>query len=51
MEVFYGYVLVSVTSNTLSATVAKWVTHSLRNTEDVGLIPGTDKYIVARMAT
>ena len=32
-------------------TVAWWVTHSARNTEDMGSIPGTGRYVVARMTT
>ena len=34
-----------------SATVAYWVAHSPNNTEEVGSIPGTGRYIVARMTT
>ena len=37
--------------NRLSATVAYRVTHLSRNSEDVGSIPGTGRYIVARMTT
>ena len=33
------------------ATVAQRVTHLSRNSEDVGSIPGTGRYIVARMTT
>ena len=32
-------------------TVALWITNSPRNTEDVGSIPSTGRYIVARMTT
>ena len=31
--------------------MAEWVTHSPRNTEDVGSNPGMGRYIVARMTT
>ena len=34
-----------------SLTVAYWVPHSSRNTEDKGSNPGTGKYIVAQMTT
>ena len=36
----------------VSRDIPRWrITHSPRNTEDVGSIPGTDRYIVARMTT
>ena len=34
-----------------SATVAQWVTHLSKNSEDVGSNPSIGKYIVARMTT
>ena len=35
----------------INTTVAYWVTHPPKYTEDVGSNPGTGRYIVARMNT
>ena len=38
-------------NNKCLTTIFIWVTHSPRITEDVGLVPGTGRYIVAQMTT
>ena len=49
MEESNSYQLVKILL--LSATMALWVKHSPRNTDDLGSVPGTGGYMVARMTT
>ena len=43
--------LASLQVQSTCVTVTYWVTHSPRNTDNVGSIPGTGRYIVSRMTT
>ena len=48
---FLNTIIPIVVCDCFKVTVAKRVTHLSRNSEDVGLKPGTGRYIVAWMTT
>ena len=51
INIYLLWAICHVLVMTSNATVAKRVTHLSSNSEDVGSIPGTGRYIVTRMTT